>query len=170
MEQKTQTQQTLDKLRLQIEYSPVLPIVLPLFETLNYQDEYYPNRVTEHNGDAQLLWEAGKTQSGNFERLCLTLSRRTLNLTIALDHRHENNSFEIPVITHSNFDTPLRATMVIDGHTQTHSLYETNRNNGVLSSIYYENEAINHFTPKLIHSLATLSLYGYEQDEQQEVS
>ena len=167
MEQTTQTQQTLDTLRLRVEGSPILSIVLPLFETLNYQDEYYPNRATEHNGDAQLLWETVESQGGEFERLCLTLSKRTLSLTIALDHRHSHSSLDIPVIPRSKYETPIRTTMVID--TRTHSLYETMKNNGVLSGVYYENEAITRFTPELSHSLAVLSLYGYGQDIQQEV-
>ena len=167
MEQITQTQQTLDRLRLRAEESPILPIILPLFETLNYQDDYYPSRVTEHNGDAQLLWETGEPHSSNFERLCLTLSKRTLSLTIALDHHHATNSLEIPVIPRSRFETAVRSSMVIN--TQSHSLYETSRNNGVLSGIHYENEAIDRFTPKLTHTLAFIGLYGYGQNIQQEV-
>ena len=168
MEQITQTQETLNKLRLQAENSPILPIITSLFETLHYRDEYYPDRVTEHNGDAQLLWETGEPRSNNFERLCLTLSKRTLSLTIALDHRHVNSSLEVPVIPRSSLETPMRTSMVINS--QTHYLYETNRNNGVLSGTHYEDEAITRFTPELTHTLAFMGLYGYGQDAQQEVS
>jgi len=167
MEHITQTQQTLDRLRLRAEESPILPIVLPLFETLHYQDDYYPSRVTEYNGDAQLLWETGELNSSNFERLCLTLSKQTLSLTIALDHRHTTDSLEIPVIPRTRFETAMRSSMVIGA--DSHSLYETNRNNGVLRGVHYENEAINRFTPELTHTLAFIGLYGYGQNSEQEV-
>ena len=168
MEHVTQTQQTLDTLLLHVEDSPILPIVIPLFDTLNYQDEYYPNRVTERDGDAQLFWEIGELPNYNFERLCLTLSKHTLSLTIALDLQPINRRNDIPVIPYNQVKTPMRSTLVIN--TNGHALYESTRHNGVLTDNLYGDEAIAHFTPKLTHTLASLGLYNFEQNMQQEVS
>jgi len=168
MERVPQTQQTLDRLCLQVGDSSILPVVLPLFETLNYQDEYYPNRATERNGDAQLFWEVREGANNNFERLCLTLSKHTLSLTIALDHQRSNSYADLPVIHTFRTEAPLRSTMLIDAHG--HTLYESKPNNGVLADISYNNEAVTRFAPKLANTMAALGLYGYGQNIQQEVS
>jgi hypothetical protein len=168
MERVTQTQQTLDRLCLQVGDSSILPVVLPLFETLNYQDDYYPNRTTERNGDAQLFWELREVSNNNFERLCLTLSKHTLSLTIALDHQRSSSYADLPVIHTIRTKAPLRSTMLIDTHG--HTLYESNPHNGVLVGTHYNNEAITQFAPKLAHTMTALGLYEYGQNVQQEVS
>lgn len=150
MEKMLTTQQALNKLRLQALDSPVLPIVTPLFDTLDYRDDYYPNRVSESDGYTQLLWKTGEQRNSNFEQVCLTLSRATLSMTIALANIRNSSS------------------MIIDA--DHHVLHETNRINGVLLGTHYDHEAISRFKPKLAHSLAAIGLYGYGQDMQREVS
>ena len=164
MEHTPSTQQTLDALKSRAGDSPILTVVTPLFETTNYHDEYRPKRITENNGDAQLLWETGEWQSPHFERLCLTLSRRMLSLTIALDHHHLSKS-DIPQVGQ---EQPLRSTMVINQ--DTHMLFESHRYNGVSLARLYNENAVERFTPKLTHNLAVIGLYGYGQDVQREVS
>jgi len=168
MEQKISAKQVLDQLCLQAEGSPILPIVAPLFETLNHQSDYYPNRVSEDGNYTQLFWNRGELRSGEFEAICLTLSRETLSLTVALDHRHGSRQSDIPVIPRPGLETPSRSSMYIDAYS--HTLYETNPINAVLLGRHYEQEAITRFTPELTHALAILGLYGYGQAEQREVS
>jgi len=168
MEQLTQTQQTLNELRLHVNDSLILPMVTPLFDTLTNQSFNNPHRVSEHKGDAQLFWEVKEAQTNNFERICLTLSRATLSLTIALEHNHGNPSKNAPVIPISTGEMPGRSTMVIDAHS--HILFESNRSNGVLLGTHYDNEATARFTPVLHHTLGVISLNNYNQGSQQEVS
>lgn len=149
MEKMLTTQQALNKLRLQALDSPVLPIVTPLFTTLDYRDEYYPNRVSESDGYTQLFWKTGEQRYDNIEQVCLTLSRATLSMTIALSNTQSSSS------------------MIIDA--DHHILHETNQINGVLLGTHYDHEAISRFTPKLTHSLAAIGLYGYGQDMQRQV-
>jgi hypothetical protein len=167
MENILTTQQALDTLRSQAEDSPILPIVVPLFNTLNYHDEYYPNRVSENDGYTQLLWKTGEQRYGNLEQVCLTLSRATLSMTIALSYSHDIDYDGIPKIHGSALNVQSSSSMVIDANS--HTLHETNKINGVLLGTHYNHEAISRFTPKLTHHLAILGLYGYGQDIQLEV-
>jgi len=155
MEQTVQTQQALEKLRSQAEGSPILPIVIPLFFTPNQQ----PKRASERNGDAQVFWEVGE-EPNNFERLCLTLSRRTLSLTVALEHQHLHNQPALRLGTNEH-ETAARTSMVINS--QTHALYQSNRGNGVLMEPRYDQQAIGRFMPELTHTLATIGLYSSAQ-------
>jgi|GEM_PF-6279506 len=168
MEHVTQTQQTLNELRLRVNNSLILPMVTPLFEILDSQEFNYPNRITERNGNAQLFWEAGEVQRNNFERICLTLSKATLSLTIALEHSHSQVSGNTPIIPITTSEMPGRSTMVIDANS--HVLFESNRSNGVLLGTHYDNEAIARFTSILTHSLGVIGLSIHSQGIEQEVS
>jgi len=167
MEKKLTTQQAVDELHSKAEGSTILATIVPLFNTLNYQDEYYPNRVSEHNDYTQLLWKKGELQTGEFEQICLTLCKASLSMTIALSHRHDSKTDGVPILPNSSLNARISSSMLID--TQTHALYETNPINAVLLDSQYGNEAINRFTPQLTHSLAVIGLYGYGQDMQREV-
>ena len=155
------TQQALNKLRLQASDSPILPIIAPLFNTLDYQDEYSPNRVSENDGYTQLLWETEVSRCGNLEQICLTLSRATLSMTVALSHRHNNTFNSLPAIHDSALNTRRSSSLIMNA--DSHMLYETNQINGVLLGTYYDNEAISRFTPELTHCLAAIGLHGYGQ-------
>lgn len=168
MEYSSQTQQTLETLRLQNINSPILPLILPLFETIQYNDEYKPNRIYQHKGDAQLLWEIGEPREDHFERMCLTLSKQTLSLTIALDHHHTFSTPDIPTIPRAVQDQAVRSTFVIDS--RSHTLFERHRSNATELGKYRGDEASARFSPELTHALAFMGLYGYGQMQHQEVS
>lgn len=168
MEKTPTTQQALSELRLQARDSSILSTVLPLFNTLNYRDEYYPDRVSEQNEYTQLLWKKGELQKSEFEQICLTLSKATLSMTIALNHRHDSTSDGTPTLPRSVVAPRSNSSLVIS--TGSCELYETNPTNGVLLGNHYDIEAISRFRPELTHTLAIIGLYGYGQDMQREVS
>jgi hypothetical protein len=168
MESLPETQQTLNELRSRDNNSSILSIVAPLFETVQYNDAYSPQRISQHKEGLQLLWQIGERQSDNYEQICLTLSRKTLSLTVALDHRHNLSVSEVPVLPRSTLEIPSRSTIIINPQAQ--MLSETHRFNSVLLGTFYNEEAIARFTPELTHSLAVIGLYGYGQETEREVS
>ena len=166
MEPIPQTQQMLEELKLSVGNSATLDMVTPLFDTLhlNDGDPHYPKRISIQKDHSQLLWEKGEWKSSNFDRLCLSLSRQTLSLTSALDHHHKPVD-DIPSIPRATQEPATRSTLVINP--QSHILFETHRYNGVMLANLYEEDAVNKFTPALVHTLAVMGLYGYRHNEEQ---
>lgn len=168
MEKTLTTEQALNELRLQVKDSPILDIVSPLFETLDYENSYYPNRVSDNGEYTQLLWQTGEMARGNYEQICLTLAKASLSMTIALDHRHDTGFRGVPKLPGTDINTQSRSSMILNSNA--HILSETNLTNGVLLSTQYNQEAISSFTPELNHSLVVMGLYGYDKGMRLKVS
>lgn len=162
MEKKLTTQQALDELHSKAEGSTILATIVPLFNTLNYQDEYYPNRVSEHNDYTQLLWKKGELQTGEFEQICLTLSKASLSMTIALNHRHNTKTEGVPILPGSALNTRSSSSMLIDSNSQTR--YETNPTNGVWVTLDGDRNPLDVFSSDLEHTLAVIGLNQFGQD------
>lgn len=169
MEKVLTTEQALNELRSQVEDSPILDIVSPLFETLENENSYYPNRVSEKDQYTQLFWQTGELANGNYELICLTLAKASLSMTIALNHRHDTQFKGVPMLSSSaSNNAQTRLSMIVDS--RAHILFETNPIRGVPVSTRYDEEAIASFTPELNHSLAVMGLYGYDKGMRLKVS
>ncbi|MFZ1301921.1 MAG: hypothetical protein WAQ27_05125 [Candidatus Microsaccharimonas sp.] len=148
-----------DQLYSEIPHSPILLNLVPAFEAAANRP-YELQRHTDSNEGIQLLWQQGEHRWTHFEQLCLTLSRQSLSLTIAIDHHH--NDGDISYLQEQDRNHLIRSTMVITP--SKHSLYETHRFNGLMTGIYENEEAISKFTPKLFHTLGSFGLLNTDSE------
>lgn len=147
--------------------SPVLPKLLPLFEPIN-DAHLQPVRSIESREGIQLLWEQGAKAEPHFEQLCLTLSIRSLSLTVAINHHHASVPDGVIPLPKSEEKGLVRSTLFIEG--ASHTLFKTNNINGTSQGIYRDHEAVEKFTPELTHALAVLGLYNHSQERRLKVS
>lgn len=97
---------------LQSRTSELLPEVLPMLEA----DENWEHlqRITDNKEGLQLLWQKGLEREPKYARLCLTLSRTSLSLTVATDYK-----------TGSEVPQTSRSTLVIEptSHITLHTVH-----------------------------------------------
>ncbi len=143
MERHPNTPAMVEAFRLASRTSPFLPKLLPLLE-LN-EDIPVLRRISQSPEGLQILMNNGADHQSDYAQLCLTLTRRSLALTVATDYNLGKRTNNIS-----------RSTLVIES--KKHTDHVMHKFNGVTLGTYYDKDAIERFTPELEKTLRPLGL------------
>lgn len=144
---------TIKEFSLRAGTSEFTPDLLPLLgaepKSLNLQ------RISDGPEYLQMLWQRELEQDAAFAQLCLTLSKKTLSLTVATNFNSENKA-----------ESTTRSSLVIEGIS--HTLHTTNKYSAFSLARVYGEDAVAQFRPVLDHTFTRLGLNQSEEALRQE--
>ena len=120
--------------------SLILPSTIPFFHIPIYHNEYPPDSSYVDTHYTQLRWESGEVNRSNYQQLVMTLSRVSLNLTVAIRN-----------IAAEDDPRSTKHTLTIDSFG--HRLMRTDANTEVIRGTYDGLDAQEIFKPVFAQAL-----------------